>query len=204
MKKREMAVDGKGNQTAARDAVHDRSVHTGHISGGTNILGTNGDVHVQVSAPTRRSVRVVVNPGEGCLSENQKSALTLRRDEWMALHAALKKNPLSHGRAWGLINRFAGVTSYHLIPVGKFDSVMDFVQKQMAMLRQMASAPSKDKGWRAKRIGAIKARCKNQLGDADAYKPYIAKRFKAVSLSDLATDDLQATYAYIMAKKAGT
>lgn len=192
---RNQEVGGNASQVAGGNVVNIRDgAAVGQVAG--------GDIHNHITArgPT---IRPVVQPGDGCLSAEQKGAIAAKRDEWMALHATLKKRPLSPSRAWIMINRSAGVNSYHLIPADKFDSVMAFIGQQMAVLRQMATAPAKDKDWRAKRIAAIKARCKNQLGDVDAYKPYIKKRFGADSLAVLATDELQATYAYVMAKKRG-
>lgn len=148
-----------------------------------------------------RAPRVTVVPGDGVITEEQKVALRALLDEWLALHAAIKKKPLGHAAAWARINRAAGATSYHLIKPENYDAAVTYVKRQMARLRNMASAPAKDKKWRASRIRAIKLRCANQLGDPDAYKPYIRRNFAADSLSALANDDLQRTYAYIMGKK---
>lgn len=153
-------------------------------------------------AKPQRAPRVTVTPGDGVISEEQKVALTALRDEWITLHNAIKRQPLGHGAAWGRINKAAGVTSYHLIKPESFDVAVAYIRQQMALLRNMASAPAKDKQWRASRIGAIKVRCTKQLGNPDAYKLYIRKNFGADSLADLATDQLQRTYTYIMGKKA--
>ena len=152
-------------------------------------------------AKPQRGPKVIVTPGDGVISEDQKVTLTALRDEWITLHAAIKKKPLSHSGAWIRINKAAGATSYHLIRVERFDAAVAFIRKQLAILRGMASAPAKDKAWRSQRIGAIKARCANQLGDPEAYKPYIRKNFGLDSLADLATDQLQRTYTYIIGKK---
>lgn len=160
-----------------------------------------GDIHnhTYARAPVQK---VIVQPGEGVVTEEQKVAISALREEWLALHESIKAKPLDPKTAWTRINRAGGATSYHRIPQERFDDVIAFIRKEMAMLRSMKSAPAKDLDWRAKRIGAIKAHSKNQLGDINAYKPYIKRRFKASSLSELATDELQATYAYIFAKKS--
>jgi hypothetical protein len=161
-----------------------------------------GDVHhYAVARPPRP--RVVVTPGDGVVTDDQKVAINTLRVEWIGLHNSIKRSPLTDAAAWSRINGAAGVTSYHLIPLERFDIVVGFIKTEMAKLRNMASAPAKGTAWRAKRIGAIKARCKNQLGDAEAYKPYIRKAFGAESLTALSTDELQRTYTYIMAKKPG-
>jgi len=167
---------------------------------GNGNIQAGGDIHIITERAITRP-RIVVTPGDGVISDEQKVALAGLRDEWMTLHASLKKKPLSHANAWSRINRAAGATSYHCIKIEMFDAAVAYVRKQMAILRGMASAPAKDKAWRSSRIGAIKARCTRQLGDPDAYKAYIKKNFDAVSLSELATDELQRTYAYVMGKK---
>lgn len=168
-------------------------------NGNTGNIMAGGDVHVTTASRARP--KIVIQPGPEHLIDEQKVTLAELRGEWMTLHAAIKKKPLSHGVAWGKINRSVGATSYHLILQSRFADAIAYIKQEMAKLRGMRSAPAKDSEWRVKRIGAIKARCKNQLGDPDAYRAYIKKNFKAESLADLATDELQKTYTYIMAKK---
>lgn len=195
-------ISAPDGQAAGRDVTNEApDISIQSVSGGTNIIGSQGDVHVQIRTTAPARVRNVINPGPEHLSPEQKLELIALRDEWLTLHAAIKKKPLTHGAAMGRINKAAGATSYHLILQSRLPDAVAFVKQEMAMLRNMRSAPTKDDGWRAKRIGAIKARCKNQLGDPDAYKAYIRKSFGAASLADLATDELQKTYTYIMAKK---
>lgn len=172
----------------------------GQVTG--QVIG--GDVnHYTVAKPPRP--KVVVTPGDGVVTDEQKAKINEKRLEWIALHNNVNpQNLLTDASAWVKINARAGVTSYHFIPLERFDDVIAFIQRQMAMLRSKASAPGRDDTWRTKRIAAIKVRCKNQLGDPDAYKPYIKKNFRASSLADLATDELRRTYNYIMAKKAPT
>jgi hypothetical protein len=171
------------------------------VSGSNNIIGNQGPLHVQIAVPAKRRVNVVVPTGPEHIDGDQKNELTALRDDWIALHGAIKKKPLGYGAAQGRINKAVGATSYHLILRDRFQEALAFVKQEMAKLRNMRSAPTKDADWRASRIGAIKARCKNQLGDPAAYKAYIKKTFGAESLTDLSTDELQRTYSYIMAKK---
>lgn len=158
-----------------------------------------GDIHNHFAKPAPRP-RVVVTPGEGVVDEAQKAAITAARAEWIAVHNSIKQAPLSDKAAWSRINKAAGVTSYHLIPTERFALVMAYIQKQVAMLRNMKSAPAKDDRWRSAKIGAIKARATNQFGDANLYKPYIRKNFGLDSLTALSTDQLRRTYAWIMGK----
>ncbi len=160
-----------------------------------------GDIHNHTHAKPPPRPKIVVTPGEGVITDAQKAELTAARAEWLALHGSIKKSPLSEAAAWMRINKAAKATSYHLITPENFPLALAYIKEQMAILRNMASAPSKDDNWRKSRISAIKARCKNQLGDQNGYKSYIEKNFKAASLTDLSTDQLRKTYVYIMAKK---
>lgn len=168
-----------------------------YVTGWGNVTAGRDVIQVQ----SRPVVRNVISPGPEHIDDVQRRAITDLRVEWVVLHNALKKRKLTDAAAWVLINKAAGSTSYHLIRREKFDLVIQYIRQQMAMLRSMKSAPSKDEQWRVKRIAAIKTRCRNQLNDPDAYRPYIRKNFQMNSLSELATDQLQRTYSYIMAKK---
>ncbi|MDP3887038.1 hypothetical protein [Hydrogenophaga sp.] len=172
------------------------------INGGTNFIGNHGPVVVQIGVLPKTRVRAVVQPGPEHIDADQRRQLHDLCDEWVSLHDSIKRSPLPKALAWSRINKAGGSTTYALILKTRFDDARAYTLKQMAILRGMASAPRKDDEWRPKRIGAIKARCINQLRDPHAYKAYIKKNFGADSLTALATDELQKTYAYIMAKKA--
>lgn len=184
-------ISGNGNTQIAADSPI-------YVSGSGNVVAGRDVLHMH-KAP---SIRNIIQPGPEHIDADQRRQLHDLCDEWVTLHASIKKTKLTKAKAWVDINRAAGSTTYALILQARFDDARAFVMKQMAILRAMKSAPRKDDSWRAKRIGAIKARCINQLGDAGAYRQYIQRNFGVVSLTELATDQLQKTYAYIMAKKA--
>jgi hypothetical protein len=197
-------MEATGDNAAGRDVTtsdqNANAVEIANIQGGQNFIGIQGDVNVY-SAPPRSPRIVAPSPGEEHISDEQKVEIQKLREAWITLHNAIKKKPLEPREAWIRINRAAGATSYHLILRENYGKAVTYIHREIAMLRSMSSAPTKDTEWRSKRIAAIKARCKNQLGDQDAYKAYIKKAFKADSLTDLATDELQKTYSYIMARK---
>ena len=178
----------------------ERAELTQSIVGSGNIQ-VGGDLHVKVERLVTRP-RVVLTPGDGVIDESQAARLKALLTDWVNTNNAVRRTQLSFAAAWSALNKRAGVTSYRAIPSEKFASLEKWLQQQSARIGNMASAPRKDGDWRAKKIGAIKARCKNQLGDEYAYRPYIQRNFKADSLSELATADLQRVYAYVMAKKA--
>ena len=176
-------------------------------NGGRNLqLATNngqiimGDVVYHTAKASRTRVASVKPDPQLHISEAQKVALISLRLEWIELHNKLKTRPITHQAAWMRINKAAGARTYHLIRKDCYDKAVAFVRQQIGMLRNMKTAPRKDDDWRRSRIIAIKVRSQKQLGNADAYKLYI-KKFGATSLTELSTDQLQKTYAYIMAKK---
>ncbi|MBP6897387.1 MAG: hypothetical protein KBC94_23465 [Pseudacidovorax sp.] len=171
------------------------------INGGTNIIGNQGPLSVHITTKPARP-RVVVQPDEAVhVSPSQVLALRALRDDWIALHLKLKKLPLTHGAAQAAINRAAGATTQVLIRKDRYDDAVAYVKRQMAILAAMKSAPKKDAAWRSKRIGAIKARCKNQFDGVDIYKPYIKKSFNADSLLELDDEQLEKTYGFVIRKK---
>lgn len=196
---------GQGNTVAGRDVVSIKKPRAAKLSiAGSHNVGVVGD-HNQVNILNVQrppAVRRVIQPTDEHITQAQAVELHALKDEWATLHNAIKKKPFSHGAAWKGINNAGGATTYREIRKDRFADAVAFVKKEMAILRNMKSAPRKDDEWRTRKIGAIKARCKNQFGGIDVYKPYIKKNFGAESLSDLATDELQQTYAYVMAKKA--
>lgn len=173
------------------------------ISGGTNIIGNTGVVHLNI-VPLGRSqrTRVAPQPVPGVhISPEQKAELQALRAEWIYLHNLLKEKELKPGAAWALINRAAGAISYHYILIENFGKAVSFIKNEIGKLRNTPAAARMDPSWRKSHIAAIKARCKNQLGDESAYRTYIKRNFGAESLTELANDELQRTHAYIFAKK---
>ena len=135
------------------------------------------------------------------MTEAQKVALIQLRDEWIALHNVIKKQPLSYAAAQKVIDNQAQVTSYHLIPADRYDDLVRWIKQQMGRLRNMPSARVKDASWHTAKIRAIKARCRNQLGDPNAYKEYLRTNCGAASLTVLSSDQLQRTYEHVMSKR---
>lgn len=198
----------KGGKTVAVPRQADaKAGNTVEIGGDNHTIGqiAGGDIHNHTYQSPPRPAKVTVQPGDDVVSEAQKSTLTKLHDEWVELDNAISpRRPLTHAAAWKAINQHAQVTSYHRIPAASYNELVKWIKQQMGRLRNHRSAPAKDEFWRNSKIKAIKARCANQLGDQDAYKAYVRKNFNAGSLTDLATEELQRTYAYVMAKKVAT
>lgn len=171
------------------------------ISASGNAQAAGGDIHNHNYPKAPRPPVVKVMPNGDEISEEQRVELTRLKNEWVRLHNAIKKTPKTDAAAWASINRAAGATSYKLIKAKNFDKAVKYIQRQIAMLRNMRSAPTKDKDWRNSRIRSIKARSIRVLGDEYVYLPYIRKNFKAGSLTELSTDQLQLTYAWVNRQK---
>lgn len=167
------------------------------IKGSHNIVGHGNTV---IHAPVVRP-RIVAPPPPGSITTSQAHAIRQLLAEWVSVHNRIKKRPLTWGEAWQRFKKKFNVHSYLALPSERFDEACAWLRKQRAILDNMKSAPLKDPAWRTRTIAYIKARCKNQLGDEHAYRPYIA-RFGKTSLADLTDAELASTRAHIARKKA--
>lgn len=189
----------QGGQAAAGNIVNTQN------SGAVGIIGdgATGNVIIQMHVNANRPRKHVVDPiiPEGSINETQAARLKELIGEWVTTHNQIKQRALTHQSAWLKLNGRIKVATYRATPASKFPEQEAWLLKQAAILRSMASAPSKDDTWRADKIKAIKTRATRNLGNGDIYKPYIKKNFGVESLTELAHDELQKTYTYIFGKK---
>ncbi len=147
--------------------------------------------------------KVVVKTGDGTIDAAQKAELHRLVGEWIESRQAVRRSPFGWPAAWKAFNNAFGINKYDELPMEEFGKARAWLQRQIAIIDSMPSARKKAPNWRARTISAIKARCKNQLRDPDAYRPYIKSRFGKDSLAHLADDELQRTKTYIMGRPAG-
>lgn len=145
--------------------------------------------------------RVVVKTGDGAVDASQKAELQRLIREWIEARMAVRRSTFSFQAAWSAFNRHFGLNSYAELPMEDFGAARAWLQQNIATIASMPSAPRKMPGWRGRTIGAIKARCKNQLGDPRAYAPFIERRFGKSSLAQLSDDELQATRLHVFGRK---
>lgn len=170
------------------------------IRGDGNIVGNNNMVLNQPQLVSK----TVVKTGDGVIDAAQKAELLRLRDEWLDTHNRLKRTPMPHSRPMAALNRKMGVNKYAEIPQERFAEARAWMQRQIAMLRNgMRSAPARLPNWRSSTISYIKASCKNQLGDAAAYSPFIERQFGKSSLTALTDTELQKTRVHIAGRKQG-
>lgn len=172
------------------------------INGNNNIVGdgniqANGDIHI---AP-QIVKKTVVKTGDGTIDAGQKAELQRLINEWVTSRNAVKKQAMGYAAAWKALNATFGVNSYHELPMEQFEEARGWIMQQMSIISGMKSAPKKMQNWRTKTIQYIKAACKNDLNDPNAYKSYIEQKFQCDSLAKLGDNDLQAVRQYIAGRK---
>lgn len=189
---RAKAQQQKPKKPRARRVPNLHIVGNGNVQAGGNInFTTEKVVH-----------KVVVQTGVGTVTASEKAELKRLKDEWVEVHNAIKKSPLTHGAAWGRFYKHFKVNSYSELHSEQFNEACSWFKRQIAMLRRMPTAKRKDPSWRSSKIRYVKVVCKNDLGHERAYDPYILERFGKTSLADLTDLELEATYAYIAGLKS--
>lgn len=174
------------------------------IHGGTNIIGNQGPVTIHTTVERRQMPALEpVQPPPDHITGEQAATLKRLHSEWVELSTAVKTRakPITPQQAWIAINRAGQSRTYTHMRQIHFDAACAYVQRQMAILRSGKTARKRDPKWRNSRIGAIKARCINQLGNEYAYRPYIARSFRARSLTELDDEQLEAAYRYVLKLK---
>ena len=166
----------------------------GVAQGGATVNIVNTQHHV-----TR--VKAETKPGEEHITVDQRSKLTKLVDEIVKAEGLLKKAPKSHRAVWAALNAHCRVNTYTLIPIGDFEKASNFLHQWIGRLSSSASAPVKDgDNWRKRHYAYIKINSKDPV-DAEAVASYMARKFKADSLTDLSNDELEAVYRYVAGRR---
>lgn len=179
-----------------KQARRKASLRTVEVKGDGNITAGR-DINLN---PVIRP-RVVVKSGDGTLDGAQKAEIQRLIYEWVDARQAVRRSSFSIPAAWTAFKNKFGVNKYDEIPMEQFGAARAWLQRQIAIIGSMASAPGRMPNWRTKAIASIKARCKNQLRDVDAYRSYIMEQFGKQSLTELDDDELQRTKAYVFGRR---
>lgn len=172
------------------------------VAGGGVTQHITNNVHHHAPEPAPKRPKVVVKTGDGVIDATQRAELLRLKNEWLLAYNAVKAKPLSHASASSRLNAAMKVSGYAELKPEQFDKARTWLLRQAAMIRAMPSAPRKEGDkWRIARYKAIKARCKNQLGDEYAYVSHIQENFGKTSLTELDAKELERTYRYVMDKK---
>lgn len=186
---------------AGRDIINEApstSIKISTISGGQNIIGHTGDIHLQM--PARPRIKVVIQPGPEHISEAQKVRLRELVNDVVELETAIKRTPKRHATVWSALTGKLKVTSYHLIPATAFSQAEGYLQSWCARLRSAKSAPKKDPNWRNSRYRYIHAAAK-EIGRQDDLPKLLAERYSGRSLKELSDLELEAVYRSIASWK---
>lgn len=183
------ATEGQNNQGTPPSVIT--------VSGNGNAVA--GRDVIQVSPVIRQETKVTT--GDGVVSAAQKARIQQLIKDWLLSHNAVKARPLTFQAAYSALNKRFKVNSYHELPGDRFDDAVKWLQQQRARIQNMRSAPKKDPTVASSAIRYIKARCKNDLGNADLYRPYILKTFGASSLADLDASQLQRVRGWVSLQK---
>lgn len=162
--------------------------------GGSNVHVINTHNHVT-------KLRAETRPGIDHISTDQRSQLIDLVNEIVDIEAKLKKSPKSHRAVWAALNAHCRVNTYTLIAASDFDRARKFLNQWRSRLSASASAPVKDgDNWRKRHYAYIKINTKDP-DDAAAVDAYMARRFKAKSLTELSNDELDAVYKYVAGRR---
>jgi transcriptional regulator with XRE-family HTH domain len=173
------------------------------IQSSTNVIGVmnGGTVHQIKTEKVNHITKAEVKPGDEHISEGQAAKLTELVNEIVEIEAKLKKAPKTHRAVWGALNAHMGVTRYRLIPLIGFEKAEKYLRQWIGRLNSMASAPTKDgDAWRKRKYAYIKINSKDDPSSIDLY---IARNFKATSLTELSNDELEQVYRYVAGRKRG-
>ncbi|WP_080206248.1 hypothetical protein [Salmonella enterica] len=167
------------------------------ISGTGNIIGNNNILHIQQPTPPKR--KIIVKTGDGVINATQKAHLQELIRNLVETHSQVKKSTLSWGGAWKKVLTPLKINSYHEIPSEFYDKAVKILQIEIAILKNMNSAPKKVSNWRSSQIKAIQARCNER--DLQAWrKDYMQNHFDKDSMTKLTDKELQVLYRAVMGK----
>lgn len=155
----------------------------------------------QIQISPRNITKAISKPGDEHITISQRADLTKLVDKIVETEANLKKAPKSRRAVWASLNAHCRVNTYTLIAASDFEKASKFLYQWLGRLNSSASAPVKDgDNWRKRHYAYIKINTKDPA-DAAAVDAYMARRFKAKSLTELSNDELDAVYKYVAGRR---
>ena len=170
-------------------------VQIGHISGGTQHFIDSAEV-VNLVAPSRPKVKVVIQGGPEHIDDVQKARLRELVNEIVALETVVKRTPKRHGTVWAALTAKFRCTTYHRILATDFDRAQAYLMTWCARLRHAEAAPKKDADWRNSRYRYIHGALK-EIGRIEELPQLLAERYSGRKLSDLSALELEAVYQIV-------
>jgi transcriptional regulator with XRE-family HTH domain len=177
-----------------KQAIHGAVSGVGFAQTGANIQIIHTNNH-------RTTVKAETTPGEKHITVPQRAKLKELVDEVAEKEALLKKKPKAHRAIWAALNKHCQVNTYTLIALDDFEKARKYLHMWLGRLNSSASAPVKDgDAWRKSRYSYIKVNSKTP-DDAEALKAYMARKYKAESLTELSNDELEEVYRYVAGRR---
>ncbi len=188
------AYDVKSNDHSSPVVISGTINGVGVAHDGANVNIVNTQSHVtKVTAETK--------PGAEHITIEQRATLKDLVDKIADTENILKKTPKNHRSIWAALNSHCRVNTYTLIASSDFDRAKKFLDQWIRRLNSSASAPVKDgDNWRKRHYAYIKINSKDPT-DAEAVATYMARKFKANSLTELSNDELSAVYKYVAGRR---
>jgi len=169
------------------------------VSSGNIAVVNGGTVHQVHTQHHVHKTIAEVKPGEEHIDDGQASALQMLVGDVFSLEQKLKAQPKTKAAIWASLNAHCGVPKYRLIKREDFTRAEKYLRQWIGRLSSMASAPVKDgDSWRKRKYAYIKINAKD---DPTAVDKYIARNFKATSLTELSNDELEQVYRYVAGRK---
>lgn len=199
-------VRSSNMETVAKAVIPSENAPVNQVSGNVtnSVLAGAGAVVNQIN--TQRHItrtKAIVKPGEEHVTDEEKADLTRLVNEIVSLEAQYRSagSAKSHRAVWSALNKYCKVTSYHLIPLEKYEMALRFLRRWIGRLNSMSSAPKKGKkDWRNRRYAYIKLNVREQGLDSWLLA-YLQKNFATASLTTLSDEQLDKTYRAVAAKK---
>lgn len=149
----------------------------------------------------RTTHKAETKPGDEHITEDQKVKIKELVDKIVETEATLRKNPASYRSVWASLNKHCRVTTYPLIKLEDFEKARKYLNQWLGRLNSSASAPVKDgDNWRKRHYSYIKINTKDPM-DAQAVTDYMARKYKATSLTELSNDELETVYRYVAGRR---
>lgn len=137
-----------------------------------------------------------VKAGNEHLTDEQKAHLRRLVDEIVDMETKYRtaKSAKSHVAVWSSLNKHLKVTSYHLIPLEKYEKATKYLQQWIGRLNSLKKVPKTDnQNWRKRQYSYIHTNIK-KLNLDEWYRDYLNDKFNTNSSKNLNDDDLKKMY----------
>lgn len=193
-------IRSKNLDAVAREVGYEHQTIHGDVSG-VGFAGPGANVQIIHTQNHVTRTKAETKPGVEHITVGQRAELKQLVDGIVETEAKLRKDPKSHRAVWAALNAHCGVPTYSLIAAGDFEKARKYLHQWQGRLGSLATAPVKDgDNWRKRHYAYIKINTR-EPEDAAALDAYMARTFKAASLTDLSNEQLERVYRYVAGRR---